>query len=97
MKLLKGAIEGDYIFECPGCKQHHEVTTQRKNDSGAQWKFNGNMNDPTFYPSIQIWKTNSRGIKESYCHCIITTGFIQYKKDCMHELKEQTIPMPEIS
>lgn len=96
MKVIHGVKQGDYIFECRGCKCHHEVTTERKNDRGAQWQFNGNMNQPTFHPSIEVWHKGFDGTKQTDCHAIVSNGFIQYLPDCAHELKDQIIELPEI-
>lgn len=95
MKLLKGEQQGDYIFECAGCKCGHLVTTERKNEQGAQWKFSGNMDEPTFYPSIRIWTTEFNNEKQVVCHCIITAGYIQFLDDCIHSYAGKTIPMLE--
>ena len=95
MKLLKGEHQGDYIFECAGCKCGHLVTTERKNERGAQWRFNGNMDEPTFHPSIHIYTEGFNGEKQTVCHCIITSGFIQFLNDCAHDHKGKMIPMFE--
>lgn len=45
----------DFMFWCPGCKCGHGVWTTRPNGvTGATWTFNGNMDKPTFAPSIKI-------------------------------------------
>lgn len=44
----------DFIFFCPGCKCAHGVWTTKKNGVGAVWTFNGNMEKPTFAPSILV-------------------------------------------
>ncbi|MGL5879184.1 MAG: DUF6527 family protein [Xenococcaceae cyanobacterium] len=42
-----------YLFCCPGCGMHHEVTiAPNKNVKGASWTFNGDKDKPTFSPSI---------------------------------------------
>lgn len=96
MKLMNGIQEGDFMFHCPGCKQAHEVTTQRKNNRGAQWKFNGNMEEPTFNPSVHVWHYRPDGSKQTDCHSIITAGFIQFLNDCNHLLKGHTVELPQI-
>lgn len=42
----------DYAFFCPGCKCGHAVWVSRS--SGPRWTFNGNMEKPTFKPSLLI-------------------------------------------
>lgn len=45
----------NYVFWCPGCKCGHGVWTDHPNKgSGATWSFNGNMEKPTFTPSLKI-------------------------------------------
>lgn len=44
----------DYLFFCPGCKCAHGVWTTKTNTVNAIWTFNGNMEKPTFKPSILI-------------------------------------------
>ena len=45
----------DFVFFCPACKCGHGVWTTHKNGfTGAIWGFNGNMDAPTFTPSIKI-------------------------------------------
>lgn len=44
------------MFFCPACKCGHAVWTEKKNHLGAVWTFNGNMEKPTFTPSLKIWQ-----------------------------------------
>lgn len=48
------AHAADYMFWCPGCKCAHAVWTSRANRTGAVWSFNGNMQRPTFNPSLLL-------------------------------------------
>jgi hypothetical protein len=43
--------EGVTIF-CPGCESHHVVWI--KNPDGPVWRFNKDLNAPTFHPSLHI-------------------------------------------
>ena len=45
---------GEYSFKCPGCGDHHVIPTITKLDNGAIWSFNGNVNAPTFSPSLLV-------------------------------------------
>lgn len=45
--------EPDYVFFCPGCRCSHGVWTT-KGLNGAIWGFNGNVEKPTFTPSLLI-------------------------------------------
>lgn len=47
------------MFWCPGCEEAHGVWTESPNGlTGAKWSFNGNMERPTFAPSLLV-----RGVK----------------------------------
>lgn len=49
-----GDGQPDYMFFCPGCQCGHGVWTKTNNSMGAVWSFNGDMERPTFNPSILI-------------------------------------------
>lgn len=100
VKLIPDDV-GVYIFYCPGCKCNHYVHTQYKNHSGAQWTFDGNMERPTFGPSINI--SYAKGAKEEHpnmpdyrCHSFVQNGVIKFLNDCTHELKGCSVDLPEI-
>jgi hypothetical protein len=44
----------EYTFWCPGCKCGHAVWVEKANSLGARWTFNGDMERPTFEPSLLI-------------------------------------------
>jgi hypothetical protein len=75
-----------YLHWCPGCEQMHIINTEKPNRLGTIWKFNGNVDSPTFTPSI-----NHPG----YCHYFIRNGNIEYCSDSTHQFSGQTIPLPE--
>lgn len=63
-RILRTVISGgdsgnhpDFMFFCPGCKCGHGVWTTKKNTVNAVWTFNGNMEKPTFTPSLKITQT----------------------------------------
>lgn len=43
---------GVFHYYCPGCKCEHSVFTQNPNSLGAKWSWNGDMEKPTFTPSL---------------------------------------------
>lgn len=94
MKLRDNG-NGEYVFYCSGCHGHHLVNTLVKNKHGSIWRFNGDMNNPTFHPSIHIWQEGING-KETICHSIITSGIIQYVNDSRHDLKGQMIELTDV-
>ena len=82
-----------YGFDCPGCGKTHVVPT---NPSASQvtWKFSGDVNRPTFIPSL-LCRTPMPD-RTDVCHSIITDGRIAFQGDCTHSLKGQTVELPEI-
>jgi len=97
---------GTYTFHCPAGHDHY-INTLVPNQQNAQWQFNGNLDLPTFSPSINertgyFVDPNVEGdeqwLKEnSYqCHFIVTNGKIYFCGDCSHELKNLTLDLPDI-
>ena len=79
-----------YFFTCPACKEGHMI-----NDT---WKFNKDFNQPSIKPSINVtgvYKNDEGVIIKSICHSVITNGFINFQDDCTHNLKGQTVELPE--
>lgn len=90
-KVQKNTQNDDaYEFWCPGCEMFHWFAT-----SGTpQWKFNGDLINPTISPSIRVrWEYNQ---KEMTCHLFVEKGKIRYLNDCHHHLHGQTIDMVPI-
>jgi hypothetical protein len=87
---------------CPGCNAPHEISVDTPNGSGAKWTFDGNMERPTFSPSINMrWGNRVPGQQANFknggqCHYFIRNGMIQFCGDCTHELAGKTISLPEI-
>lgn len=96
-----------YAFPCPGCKSVHQINDQESVSIGPKWDFNGNMDAPTFSPSLKVTHRHPKGYDndhpapadfdgeyvEDVCHSFITDGKIQFLDDCYHELAGQTVPM----
>lgn len=99
MPVLKKLYSGDaqrdedaeditLIFYCPGCKSHHPYRIKGRE---PKWEWNGDMEKPTFKPSLLVNGTRP----ESRCHIFLTDGVIHFLDDCFHELKGQKVPLPE--
>lgn len=87
---------------CPGCQSGHEITIDEPNASGARWSFDGNVDAPTFSPSINM-QINPKGhrhyqpdIKTTVCHYFIRAGRIEFLGDCTHALRGQTVELPDV-
>lgn len=104
MKLRQMNREGgrvDLTHWCPGCREYHPITIGGKNSNGASWRWNGNMEHPTFEPSVNI-RINAPGMigyqpkaKTSICHYILSGGMLYFQADCTHSLRGQTVELPE--
>lgn len=77
---------------CPGCKYLHTFTINSPASNGAIWTFNGNFEKPTFNPSMLV----NKDYPESRCHSFVRDGRIEFLSDCFHELKNQTVDLPDI-
>jgi|ERR1035437_2051273 hypothetical protein len=51
-RLLRNSEDNGLIFWCPGCKESHQVMYGAGN--GPRWNWNGNVDKPTFTPSILV-------------------------------------------
>lgn len=85
-----GEIEG-YSFFCPGCDHPHVYYTTGK----VAWDFNGNLEAPTFTPSLLNTTANPANPKQDRCHLFMTAGKLQFCSDCSHELAGQTVDLPD--
>ena len=77
---------GIYFIECPGCKVLHPIHVGEQHR--IRWDFNGNLDAPTFTPSLMV----NQGYP-SQCHLFLTDGKIQFLSDCHHALAGQTVDM----
>lgn len=94
MKVLASTrVDGSvaYLFECPGCGYNHGP--QVGSPSGPNWTFNGDLNKPTFTPSILMRTSGESG--DVVCHSFVTEGFIKFLNDCTHKLAGQTVELPD--
>lgn len=85
----------DIMIFCPGCKCGHGIWTTKRNGNECIWEFNGNLEKPTVSPSLLVHGFNEITNKEYRCHSFIKDGKIQFLNDCSHELKGQTVDLPE--
>jgi hypothetical protein len=87
MKLKR--VEGGYAFDCPGCEGIH-VFYDFMADGSKGWWFNGDMEKPTFTPSL-------RNTRPGFCcHLNLTDGKFQFHTDCTHANKGKWMDMVEL-
>lgn len=79
-----GVAQKLYSFHCPGCGGGHAFHVPR-------WSWNGSFDKPSFTPSLVC----NPGAPEIQCHSWVTDGRIQFMDDCYHELKGQTVDLPD--
>lgn len=98
------SVEGGHSHWCPGCKEMHVIPNR--------WAFDGNATAPTFSPSVkidglQVVKVDGRWTGEwvrdasgntvpECCHYILTAGRLNFCGDCTHDLRGQTVDLPDL-
>lgn len=94
IKLVSGT-RGIYSFFCPGCGKYHTINTKDEGYKQPIWGFNGDVDKPTFTPSLAVLSVTNiaNEYREMRCHSFIRDGKIQYLSDCDHALAGQTIDM----
>jgi Family of unknown function (DUF6527) len=85
-RTQEGPIEIHMGYQCPGCGYEHIF-------SPNVHRFNNDLANPTVQPSL----LHSNPQNYHTCHSYITDGKIQFLGDCWHELKNQTVELPEWS
>lgn len=100
--ILHKANDSTVFFWCPGCDEAHQVIIA----GDKAWGFNNDYDEPTFSPSYLTWADpNPKAVPEHdpkgkyrngfRCHSFIHLGKIQFLDDCTHELKGQTVELPD--
>lgn len=86
VKIVPVGNKGEFQWQimCPGCGYIHAL-------SPYVHRFNNNIENPTFSPSL-LQDHNP----EKVCHSFVVNGKMQFLGDCFHDLKNQTIELPEI-
>jgi hypothetical protein len=97
---LRDAGGQSYMHWCPGCKSRHMINVGEANSNGARWSFDGNVQAPSFSPSVHIsvgpWDDEEgHHPKRTECHYFLTGGQLQFLSDCAHELAGQTVELPD--
>jgi Family of unknown function (DUF6527) len=94
MKIVKDSVDY-YHFHCPGCGHGHTYTVKQ---DGSGWSFNGDMDKPTFTPSLKntLYHQNGNKRVEKACHLFVTDGYIIFCDDCSHEFAGQRVEMKDL-
>ena len=83
------------IFWCPGCQMPHGSCIERPENEPDRpvWTFNGDWDQPTISPSLLVHVDGRSGTKK--CHSFLELGWMRFLADCWHDLKNQTVDVPE--
>jgi hypothetical protein len=81
-----GKHSGWAIF-CPACEHIHLFD--------ERWTFNGDMERPTFSPSMLVHEHPYGDGVMPRCHSFVTDGKIAYCGDSGHKLAGQTVDLPD--
>jgi len=100
---LRRAV-GKYMHWCPACEEMHPLP-----DS---WKFDGNLEKPTFTPSFkhsgvqtvkvagkwtgEFVRDNKGNTIPFICHYVLTAGVLNFCRDCTHSLAGKSVPLPPL-
>lgn len=96
--------QSGYLHWCPACEEMHGLPDT--------WKFDGNLECPTFTPSFkhegcQIEKVNGKWTGEWIrgadgkplrwvCHYVLTSGQLHFCDDCTHSMAGKAVPLPKL-
>jgi hypothetical protein len=102
-------VEGGYSHWCPGCEEMHAIWTEGRQ---VQWSFDGNLESPTFNPSVKItgkqcvikngkwtgeWVRGADGkALDQCCHYFLHAGVLKFCGDCTHALVGKNVPLPTL-
>jgi hypothetical protein len=105
--ILRDTTDNGLMFWCPGCDGAHVINYGE--GSGPRWIWNGDVNKPTFQPSVLVrydhlvphYVPGQPEVPQTkvtdICHSFVTDGHIQFLSDCTHALAGQTVDLPDWS
>lgn len=88
-----------YAFVCPGCDIYHQFHVRkatRPAEDNPVWTFDGDVERPTFSPSLLVRWDEGPEHERRVCHSFVRDGRIQFLGDCTHDLAGQTVDLPDI-
>lgn len=89
-----GKVYG-YGIECPGCGHMHVFRTV-PDGSKPCWQFDGNMNAPTFSPSMLCWTPMPNGTRANICHSFVRAGKIDFLGGCTAHQMRGVYDLPDV-
>ena len=104
-KILRNGVDNRLLWHCPGCGCPHVIKHTSSNDGYPVWGWNGNVDKPTFTPSVLVsWRVPSKNPDElddptkdvsKICHSYVVDGDMVFLTDCTHALAGQTVKIPD--
>lgn len=93
-KLVKYEYAGSayYSHWCTACRHCHTYQI----GGGRTWAFDGNVDNPTFAPSMLEFVTRKDGSRQTLCHYFLTAGVLKYCGDSPHALAGKDVPLEDI-
>lgn len=86
-----GALRG-YAFYCPGCEHAHVFYTA----GPVVWTFDGDLEYPTFAPSLLNTCDTHPDPKQRKCHLNLVGGRLYFHGDCSHGLVDKSVDLPDM-
>jgi hypothetical protein len=80
-----------YSFFCPGCEHAHVFYTA----GPLVWAFDGDLESPTFSPSLLNTCEQHPDPKQRRCHLFLTAGKLHLLQDCAHDKAGQVVDLPD--
>lgn len=88
-----------YMIFCPGCRCGHlvHVDPYKNEETGSSWGFNGDVEKPTFTPSILVTGVVSDTDPTlRICHSFVRDGVMQFLMDSTHDKRGCLVPLEDI-
>lgn len=102
-KYLRKTEDG-FAHWCPGCEEMHTIWTNHTRR--ANWNFDGNIESPTFEPSVCITYNGADAGQDrgdgfgkappAKCHYFLRAGNLQFCPDTTHAFAGKTVPLPAL-
>ena len=103
---LRELRPGLFEFWCPACEDTHHIRTKLASIPGKlmatgkvvpfYWRFNDDLEEPTFSPSFKVTTQVGQGRAVHVCHLAINSGMLEYFPSCTHRFARTFVPLPDL-